>query len=243
MTVQLSENDVHVWYCRCDDPAVVERFDDYMLLLSPDEQERRSRFRFEEDRQLFLVSHALLRAVLSQYAPVAPTEWKFQQTAKGKPLVAADAGLPALQFNLSHTANLAACAVTRTCPVGVDVESLDRHADPKVAQRVLTPSELKQFQEAAPRQQKELFFRYWTLKESYVKAVGLGLAMSLREISFVLSETNPPAIVFSAASSENARAWQFHQQPVDPHYFLAVTVARPTGDPARFRVLDAPPPL
>ena len=243
MTAPLSENEVHVWHCHCDDPTIAARRDNFLALLTAEETARYRRFAFEKDRQLFLVAHALLRTVLSRYAAVAPDAWKFQLTAHGKPFLPADAAAPPLQFNISPSDQVAVCAVTLTHAVGVDVESAGRQADPRVAQRVLSPPELERFLAAHDSQQRELFFRYWTLKEAYAKAIGLGLSLRLSEISFTLDEPTAPHIRFAPSSRESADSWQFHQQFLDPHHYLAVAVRCPRNNPARFRLIHSPPLL
>ncbi len=243
MTAHLSADEVHVWHCRCDDPAVTARQNDYLVLMTAEELARYRRFAFEKDRQLFLVARTLLRTVLSQYAAVAPAAWEFQQTDKGKPFLAAHAAVPPLQFNVSHSDTVAVCAVTLGHEVGVDVESANRPADPRVARRVLSPAELEQFLAGTEEQQRALFFRYWTLKESYAKAIGMGLSLRLSEFSFTLPDHAAPLIEFSPSSTDSPDSWQFHQQRIAPHHFLAVAVRRPRSCPVRFHLVESPPLL
>ncbi len=134
----LAHGEVHVWYARVDligDAALAQ----YHSLLSRNEADRRNRYRFETDRRLFLVSHALLRLGLSRYVDVAPTGWRFVQNGYGKPEIAQPRTDPPLRFNLSHTRGMAALAVTLGREIGVDVENCRRKID-AVGTRV-TPDE------------------------------------------------------------------------------------------------------
>ncbi len=243
MTAQLPDDEVHLWHCDCGDPEVAARQSDYLALLNDDEVARQRRFAFEQDQLLFLVARALLRTVLSQYAPLPPAAWTFQQTARGKPHLAGPGSGFGLQFNVSHSESVAVCAVTRHRRVGVDVESAARRADDRVARRVLSPSELRQFVLAGAAEQRELFFRYWTLKEAYAKATGDGLSLRLRDFTFTWDEHQAPHITFHGVEPVPSGQWQFHQQIVKPHHYLAAAVHRPDACQLRFRTICSPPPL
>src|SRR5690606_33310169 len=92
-----------------------------------------------------------------------------------------------LVFNLSHTDGLIACAVSRGREVGVDVEWLDRRGgDIDVADRFFSRYEVQALYAQPPERRRDRFFRYWTLKESYIKARGMGLALPLDRFSFEL---------------------------------------------------------
>jgi 4'-phosphopantetheinyl transferase len=224
--MQIGEDEVHLWY------EVPERVTDGGLLeycsrlLSPDEVARRERFRFEEHRHQYLISHALVRSVLSRYAPVAPERWRFTAGPRGKPEIQGPAGAPSLRFNLSHTRGLAAVAVTRSCAVGADVEHMDRPVEPGLARVALADLELRQLERAAGDAWAETFFSFWTLKEAYLKACGLGLFSSLQEFGFLLTPGRPPRIEFSGRARDDPDVWQFWQDRTHPRHCGAVAVRR-----------------
>lgn len=221
----VTQNDVHVWYCFCDDPQVEARQQADLQLLTDDEVARYHRFAFEKDRRLFVVARSLLRTTLSRYAAVRPEDWRFEQTLNGKPFLPADIKLPALSFNVSHSGRMAACAVTLNHPIGVDVETTTRDTNPKVARYFMAPDELERYDAAVGDEKCDLFYRYWTLKESYAKALGLGLSLRLTEYAFLLDDQSPPKIVRAADGDPAAmKNWHFHQERIAPHYYLAVAV-------------------
>jgi 4'-phosphopantetheinyl transferase len=82
-----------------------------VALLPPDERARHSRLRVEDDRREFAAAHALLRTTLSEFADVAPIDWRFDTGPHGKPALAAGLSVLPLSFNLSHARGLVACAV------------------------------------------------------------------------------------------------------------------------------------
>jgi 4'-phosphopantetheinyl transferase len=229
--MELREDEVHLWY------EVPERVTDGGLLascgrlLAPEEAARRERFRFEEDRHLYLVAHALVRSVLSRYAPVAPAQWRFTAGPHGRPEIQGPAEAPPLRFNLSHTRGLAAVAVTRSCAVGADVENMDRPVEPGLARVALAEMERRQLRRVAGDAWAETFFAFWTLKEAYLKACGLGLAHSLQEFGFLLTPGRPPRLQFSGRERDDPDGWQFWQDRTHPRHQGAVAVRR-EGRPA-----------
>ena len=126
---------------------------------------------------------------------------------------------PEIQFNISHCDGLAACALhNRT--VGLDVEVI-RPFSERLVKKVLTEEELASLggREMTP----ELFFRYWTLKESYLKARGTGLAASMREISFSWKA--------DGSVESSSVEYVFYQKCLWGKYLIAVCTARePNGD-------------
>ena len=150
--------------------------------LDAHERARSERFVYEHDRKLYVVAHALLRHGLSVASPGTAREaWRFKTEGKfGKPRLAEHGG--PLRFSLSHTRGLAACSVVLGREVGIDVEPRDRR--PPLAGGILSPSELLLLKGLAADSKREAFFRRWTLKEAYAKALGLGLSMPFDRFSF-----------------------------------------------------------
>jgi 4'-phosphopantetheinyl transferase len=154
----------------------------YAALLSADEQTRWQRFARAADRQRFLLSRALLRTVLGDYLSLEPRELRFVSDEWGKPHLSAE---PSLHFNLSHTQGMVALAVSRRAPVGVDVENMERVVDAEaLTARYFAPEELFALQTLPPNARRAHFLRLWTLKEAYVKALGLGLRIPLDSFAF-----------------------------------------------------------
>lgn len=167
-------------------------------ILNLEECQQAQAFRFPRDRDLYVAAHLFLRQVLSRYAPVSPDGWQFSRNAYGKPTIANPAQ-GWLQFNLSHTHGLIACAVARDRAVGVDVESIRNLNNlPGLCQYAFAPVETADVL-AAPSQQAqtERFFSYWTLKEAYIKARGMGLSLPLQQFTF----------------QHLAGRWQLHCEP------------------------------
>lgn len=194
----------HLWLCRIDDvrdPAVLARC---AALLDEVEAARWQRYRSERDRHLFLVSHGLLRLTLSRYAAVQPQDFRFVLGPHGRPELTESHGL-GLRFNLSHARGLAVVLVNRHLDCGVDVEAVGRKVDvPTLACHSFHPSERDDVMAQPPQEQVRRFFEYWTLKEAYIKARGMGLALPLK--AFAMQLTAPVTVRFEPAGSEGPRS-------------------------------------
>jgi 4'-phosphopantetheinyl transferase len=144
--------------------------------LSDAERERAARFRFERDRRRFIVARARLREELAARLGVRPEAVRFAYGDNGKPRLADHA----LQFSVSHCDDVALFAFSKTAEVGVDIEAIRpvREAD-AIAVQFFSPLEHAGYAALAPRDRLLGFFRVWTRKEAYVKALGVGFSMAL----------------------------------------------------------------
>lgn len=238
----LKAGEVHVWLVepeRWADDATVAACE---RLLSPDERAQCTLYRFEDDRQRYRASHALVRSCLSRYTGRAPESWTFVVNAHGRPDLPPDSGLPALSFNLSHTHGLAACAVALDVTVGVDVEFVHRRsATTEIADRFFAEAEVAALRALPQERQKDRFFDYWTLKESYIKGRGKGLAIPLGKFAFTLSEGKAPTLAVDPSLEDDASAWQFAVWSPNGEHRAAVAVQRGAMPPRTIRTLDCDP--
>lgn len=198
----LARDEVTLGIARPADPADAERL---LALLSDDEKDRLSRFRFEPDRVMYLAAHALLRHTLSRHSDVAPEAWRFRRASHGRPEIANPGSR--LRFSLSHTPGLAACAVVLDRDIGVDVEDLSRPGAADIAERFFSPREADAVRKAPIDERGIRFLEYWTLKEAYVKARGLGLSLPLNRFSVYNTTGNTWAICFEPPSNDDPARW------------------------------------
>jgi 4'-phosphopantetheinyl transferase len=227
MPVAPPQNRIDVWMTRTEEAVVRDRVDAYRKLLSPDESRRAERFVHPGPAMLFVVGRALARTMLSRYAAVQPRDWPFTIDGHGRPeLAMRPAHVPDLRFNLTHTNGLVACAVTIGRELGIDVEHIGRPLNFDVPERFFSQQEVEDLRALPKLEQRTAFFDYWTLKESYIKARGLGLALPLRHFTFVRSADRDPAITFAPELPDEPHTWQFKQfWPTDEHR-IAVAVRR-----------------
>ncbi|GAA3897227.1 hypothetical protein GCM10022244_04350 [Streptomyces gulbargensis] len=197
--------------------------------LSTSELRRRETLRRSSDRALFTAAWGLVRHALSEVEPrVGPHEWRFLRSGLGRPEVYAPEWCRSLRFNLSHTDGTVACVVTRELRCGVDVErpvrTLPLH---RLTRSVLSPREQREFDAAPAGRRRELFFRYWTVKEAYLKAIGSGMRFPMTACEFDVG-TGRPRLRSLGAGTEHAR-YTFRQWAGRDGVMLAVAVQGVTG--------------
>jgi len=198
-------------------------------MLAPDERARRGRFVFEKDRHQFLVTRGMIRTLVGQYLDVDPAACRFAADRYGRPSLTHPAGRP-LAFNISHTAGLVTCAIARDGEIGVDVEDTTRDVTPDLPRRFFSPDEAAALEALPEPARKVRFYEYWTLKEAYIKARGMGLSLPLDGFSMLLEAGAPPRIRFTSTLEDAAENWQFAQFRPTPRHCLAVAARRRAGD-------------
>jgi 4'-phosphopantetheinyl transferase len=238
----LKPGEVHLWlarYDRVDDP---QANDAWRAVLIEEERAQARRFHFEDDRRRYLVTRALVRTVLSRYADVAPGDWRFSSNAYGRPSIAEahpDAG--DLSFNISHTRHLIALALTRGAMLGVDVENfVARQAPIDVANHFFSPSEVAALLALDRTRRQRRFFEYWTLKESYIKARGMGLSLPLDKFAFDYPCERTVTLDIHPELDDDPGRWHLWQMQPAPEYLLALCIEKQAGITPRL-VLQPPP--
>ncbi|MQA05914.1 MAG: 4'-phosphopantetheinyl transferase superfamily protein, partial [Streptosporangiales bacterium] len=167
-------------------------------------------FRLDHDRLGYLAAHGLVRTALSSRDPsTEPSRWHFRAAAQGRPELDCAQHDVALRFNLSHTEGTVACVVTAGADCGIDVEHTPGAADVTLLARgTLTADERAALAAYSGERRRREFFRYWTLKEAYAKARGLGMAMPFQEVGFDLGGD---AVRLAAGAADDTGGWHFAQ--------------------------------
>src|SRR4030095_17008109 len=106
MVDSLKPGDVYVWYLWLERLADAESLSRHTQILSGDEKTRAQSFRFEDDRNLYILSKAFVRILLSRYAPIDPSQWEFTPNEFGKPAISGPSGVRDIAFNITHTTGL-----------------------------------------------------------------------------------------------------------------------------------------
>lgn len=215
--IEQLDHEVHVYLVDPTAPAVEARRLEYLTWLTPDERARYDRFLVEHARTEFIATRAIVRSVLSRYAPAAPLDWRFEANPWGRPRILGTVADDGLDFNLSNTRGLVACAVGRRVELGVDVEDRQRGGETvALADRYFAPAETRALLALEAAAREERFFTLWTLKEAYIKARGMGLAIGLDRFAFHLD--GPSAELTTDPSLLDPGGWQIERfDPTDRH--------------------------
>lgn len=218
----LTTGEVHVWRLELDQPNSV--LTEFRLTLDADELERAGRFHFEKHRRHFVVGRGGLRYVLSRYLDVRPEELRFKYGLFGKPTLVGDE----LRFNMSHSHGVALFAVAMDRELGVDVEHMRADfASADIARRFFSPLEVAAFNSLPEPEQVAGFFRCWTRKEAYIKAIGRGLSEPLDAFDVTLTPGEAPALL--RASGQDVTRWSLFDLDVGEEYAGAVLVEAPVS--------------
>jgi len=214
----------------------------YEALLSGDERARQARFRFARDQRRFLVTRALVRTVLSRYAAVRPQDWSFSAGPRGRPTISAPSRASALEFNVSHSSDLVMLGITSGRALGIDTESFEaRAADIDGLDRYFAPEESTALLSLPPAARRRRFFELWTLKESYIKARGLGLAIALDAFRFELTGERGLALHMRPELGDSPHGWRLWQLVPRSGYLAAVCAARGEETSPRITVREIVP--
>lgn len=239
-----SGNAVHLWLLNLEQftrahLAEAER------IMSDNERERVQKTL--RGKESYIASRWLVRKVLAQYTGAAPDQIAFVRSAKGKPYLP-DSDI---HFSLSHSGIWALLAVTTNGPIGVDIESIKVGRNlSAIAKHYYHPQELAHLESLTNEHRGDYFYRLWTLKEAFFKALGTGISAGLDKIRFEFNSTGPGSYGIDAhmAAELNYQTphWHFGQWalngPADsPQSYCALACnALPSADIKWFDALAEP---
>lgn len=229
-------DEIHVWLMRM--PASVDAV--LSAMITADEQRHVNNMISVRRQHEWVGGRALLRQCLAHYTGLDGLALVFDKTEAGKPFL----DFPnAPAFNLSHGPGWIACAVTKANDIGIDIDSEKRrNRTDDIAARYFHPLEQKELEQAVDEKaRKRIFFRQWTLKEAYIKALGETInSVHLHDIAFEFVTNGSPLAVFALPSGH----WQFLHQHFDNDHHLALACRcvqdeKNTAMPCRFWLWDA----
>jgi 4'-phosphopantetheinyl transferase len=220
-TVRLESNQIHVW------SAVLSDFESelprFQAMLSSAERTKAERFRFSKDRNHYVIRHGILRVILGRYLEQRPAEIDFSYGRFGKPEIKGDLVNGGPTFNHSHSGDLALYAVTRACPIGLDVEYVRPipHFE-EIASQFFSHREAKMMMALSTDCRLEGFFACWTRKEAFLKATGDGIGEGLAKVEVTLTPWEEPRILRITGESQARPEWQLRSFSPAPGYLAAV---------------------
>ena len=217
----LQHRDVHVWRSWLD-PSRGD-LNQIKSSLSDDEHDAAKKFHFERDRTRYVMSHGILRKILSQYLSMPPDEIRFTRDEFGKPLLETNPG--EIKFNLSHSESMALFSFTQSSSIGVDIEHIHPIKDIHlIAKSFLSSEEMEAFLEIPKEMQQGSFFRVWTRKEALSKAIGTGISMPLEQLEVGVNPEESPVLKISNRELLEPANWQLVDLNPAHNYVGAVAV-------------------
>ncbi|WP_058529541.1 4'-phosphopantetheinyl transferase family protein [Legionella londiniensis] len=155
-------------------------FNEAPSILNQEEMGRAGRFYFPKHRRRFIAARVMLRLILARYVKLDAAQLEFVFNEHGKPDLA---HIPFIQFNLSHSADLALLAVGKEFPLGIDLEFFSARPYEGIGSHLFSEQENQTLKSLQPALKPLCFFHIWTQKEAFIKACGLGLSYPTRKIT------------------------------------------------------------
>jgi 4'-phosphopantetheinyl transferase len=225
MKVQFEVDDasVHLW------AFVIEPTESIALrlrsLLSEEDILRADHFKFVHLRDTYTICRGLVRTLLGRYLGIEPVGIEFHYQTKGKPVVV---NHKQLEFNVSHAAGMMLCAITRGREVGVDVERVRLLPDmQELARQFFCAEEANELMSLPEEQQRLAFYRCWTRKEAYLKALGQGLSAPLHSFRVTFTPTAEARLIHIRGDKDVARSWKLSAVELGDPYVAALAYFGP----------------
>jgi 4'-phosphopantetheinyl transferase len=227
----LRDGAVHVWRVRLASPHSADAL---WPLLSVEEQARAKRFFQEWHRRRYTIAHGALRQILATYLERPAETIEFANGPHGKPsVVEPERSSRRLEFNLSHSGDLALVAVAWDRPVGVDLEEWERDMNHlELAERFFSPAErdaLRALAESADDLVRG-FFAAWSRKEAYLKASGHGVTRGLHHFDVTLEPHQPARLIADRRDEDALERWRMVALLPAPDFSGALVVAAPLDE-------------
>jgi 4'-phosphopantetheinyl transferase len=221
--LSLSNHEIHIWRASLNlSPQEIEQLEQ---TLSEDERSRANRFRFPHLKDRFIAARGNLRKILSFYLQIESDLIKFEYSSRGKPQLAVNLNQVGLQFNLSHSQDLALYGFSLHQKIGIDLEHLRSISDvEKLAQRFFSAQEYKLINESDRNLKQQIFLQFWTAKEAYLKATGEGLVDSLSEIKFLIKPDQTISLQSIHGNIQAGQNWLVDNFIPAPDYVATVAV-------------------
>lgn len=220
-SLSLATGEVHVW--RVDLEQSEHLVENFCGTLEEHELDRASRFHFDKHRRHFVVGRGALRQLLARYLDADPAMLRFSFGAYGKPALDGEHKNSRLRFNMSHSHAVALFAFAEDRELGVDVEHIRADfASQEIARRFFSRREVETFNALPQRDQVAAFFRCWTRKEAYIKAIGRGLSQALDQFDVTLAAEEPAALLW--CNEDDASRWSMSDLDVGSEYAGALAV-------------------
>jgi 4'-phosphopantetheinyl transferase len=205
--------------------------------LCASERARADRFHFQADYDRYIAARAVLRSQLGAFLDRDPGSLSFQYTSHGKPFIE-NCGI---EFNLSHSGDWVLLAFTRMAEIGIDIERIRPMLDMRdVARENFAASEFESWEATSEPDRVPAFYRCWTRKESFIKAIGEGLSCPLDSFQVTFGLNQSARLTSVDGSVARADDWWMADLPGFPGYAAAVTARTANSDQLRLVVQEIP---
>lgn len=209
MNFSLNFNEVHVWRASLDLPDA--QIDNLKSTLCSEEIKRSEKYHFRKDQKHFIAARGILRNILARYMETKPEKIVLSYSPHGKPFLSGPSMNKELSFNLAHARDFALYAVTFKRRVGVDLEYPRQEFQwEEIVERFFSSREQDALWALPEKDRCRAFYTYWTRKEAFLKAKGVGLTTDLKKVNVALKPERSVYLLKSDYASEKADCWVLH---------------------------------
>ncbi|MDJ0649274.1 MAG: 4'-phosphopantetheinyl transferase superfamily protein [Xenococcaceae cyanobacterium MO_188.B19] len=220
----LLNDQIHVWRANLDlAPQQIEKL---AIILSEDEKLRANRFRFAKHRRRFIAARAILRELLAGYLQTSAEQISFTYNPQGKPELASSFNNIDLQFNISHSEDLALYSFNYQQQIGIDLEYLRENVDyASIAKRFFCDTEFQLISSCIAEKQQQRFYQLWTAKEAYLKAIGKGLGGGLETSEIKLDQEDNIYLHSISNKPETASDWSLYNFIPETNFVATIALS------------------
>nr|WP_246327188.1 4'-phosphopantetheinyl transferase superfamily protein [Burkholderia guangdongensis] len=216
-----SAAEVHVWSLETTDiPEWATHA--HSRILTPWEHERADAYVSELDRRDYVWAHVLRRLLLARCFDVPANLWRFESARLGKPVIVNRVPDGRAECGITHTRGFVGAVAALDSAVGIDVECRHRPLETDIAPLICSASEAAALRAVGQCEQREALLRLWVRKESFAKAVGLGLSMPLPHVD--LGSEGCVRLLEPVPGIDRAEDWQVRDMPTDHRWLMAIAV-------------------
>ena len=223
-----------IWVCKCEWEKELLALPQLTRFLSHDELAKARRYRFRADHDRHVVLWAGLRLVIGSLVGTSPSTLRFERSQSGKPALSYP--VASISFSATHTGVFVVFAISRGGPIGVDIGKVRPEVEAgEIVERFFHPQEREEHRMLPQDLRLAAFFRSWTLKESYLKALGVGLPFGLDRLHVTVDPRGRPGLAAVEGMPDEQDRWSLTDLPVPGGYFGALAFQ---GPGRRIELLD-----
>ena len=217
----LKQGEIHIWKINVDEFSEIS-VNQHLNILTGNERARASGFKFYKDRKNFIISRAILRKLSGQYLRTDPKGISFFSEKYGKPQLKHDT---TLKFNLSHSGKMIVIGFINHYDIGVDVEHIRNDFDTMdIAKHFFSKQEIKALYTTSYSEKHLAFYRCWTRKEAFIKALGNGLSYPLDSFSVSLDNDHEVQLESILDKSHDEKNWNLFSFRPNDNYIAAIAI-------------------
>jgi len=227
----LNINTVYLWLINIDNE--IENMDHLRQLLSIEEMDRANRFVFEKDKQRYIVTHSILRLIISKIISLEPLSIRFTVKKRDKPCLNHPEHQD-IHFNLSHSGKYIIIALALKTELGIDIEFINPVLDrDQMVLSFCSKQEIDTYHQLPVDLKIKAFYTCWSRKEAFIKAIGEGLYFPLNDFSASIDSRTKPELTFHGKVPFHQN-WTILDIPLDDKDYVSALVFEGSGYQVQF---------